>query len=411
MPKKDKKEKKEEGEKSKKADELKDKKTTENKAKDKQKDSPKDKPEEKIEAKRPLVRKIVAVVVLLVILLVAAAVGLYFYSPLEKYTRPIFKSVPYPVVIVGDSKSVITSRELIHNTDAVRKFYESQDLLSKGYRVDFGTEKGELRLKIKEKDVLDKLVENKLFEEFAREKGITVTADEAQAEIEKHVTEHGDKKSLELSLKSLYGWDIQEFRDNVVIPQLYMRKLFLAYVSEIREQEGYIKSVQAKRELQDDGSNFVEVVKEFSEGESARIDGELGWFRYHQLIPEVADVVFKMEVGEISEVIISPVGFHIVQVEEKREQEIVGDSEGEGEEMNEPQTITELRLRQVYIHGKTFLNWIFDQKKQTPMVVLMKDYFWNAEEGHIEFSDDSMKRIEKRLRMNSQGDPSIGNAQ
>ncbi len=361
---------------------------------------------------KSLFKKFLIVAILLLVLIVVTAFSLYFYSPLETYTRPIFKNVPYPVAIVGRSHSVITSANLIQNADAVRMFYESQDLASKGFRVDFTTKEGEMRLKIKEKDVFNKLVENKIVEELARGKGIAITQKEAQKKLDEKIAEHGDRQSLELSLKSLYGWDINDFRDNVVIYQIYLKRLFGAYIFEITEQEGYKKCIEAREELNDNGSNFVDVVKAYSEGESAQNDGELGWFRYHQLIPEVADVVFAADSGKISNVIVSPIGFHIVHVQETREREIITDGKSmENSGKDAAKTIKEVKIRQIYVHGTTFLDWILEQKKQMPVIVLMKDYIWNSQQGEIEFRDQRMKKIEKKIRMNSEGDPSLGNFQ
>ncbi|MEA1925972.1 MAG: peptidylprolyl isomerase [Patescibacteria group bacterium] len=361
---------------------------------------------------KSLFRKFLIVAILLLALIVVTAFSLYFYSPLETYTRPVFKNVPYPVAVVGRSRSVITSASLIQSTDAVQMFYESQDLTSKGFRVDFTTKEGKMRLKIKEKDVFNKLVENKIVEELARDKGIAITRKEAQKKLDEKIAEYGTKRSLELSLKSLYGWNISDFRDNVVIYQIYLKRLFGAYIFEITEQEGYKKCVEASEELNDAGSNFVDVVKTYSEGESAQSDGELGWFRYHQLIPEVADVVFAMNTGEISDVIVSPIGFHIVQVQETRERKIITDGESvESSGKDAAKTIKEVKIRQIYVHGTTFLDWILEQKKQMPVIVLMKDYVWNPQQGEIEFRDQKMKKIERKIRMNSEGDPSLGNFQ
>ena len=372
-----------------------------------EKESEKGKPKKRKEkSMKQLIRKIIIVIVVLAFIVVASAIGLYFYSPLEKYSRPVFKSVPYPVAIVGNARSIVTSRELIRNTDAVRKFYENQDFTSKGLRVDFNTEHGKMRLKVKEKDVFDKLIENRIVEELANEKGIVVSKAEVQQKIDEKISEYGDSKSLELSLGSLYGWSISEFRDNVVIYQIYLKRLFAAYALEVEQQEGFKKAEEAREKIDDKGTNFPEIVKEYSEGESVESEGELGWFRYHQLIPEVADVVFSMEPGEISNTIVSPVGFHIVHLQETREQEVVGENLS-NEEDDSIQKIKEVKIRQIYVHGQTFLDWLMEQKKSLPVIILMKDYTWDSNSGFIEFKDPVMKNNESKIRMRSKGDPSI----
>lgn len=51
--------------------------------------------------------------------------------------------------------------------------------------------------------------------------------------------------------------------------------------------------------------------------------GDLGYFPRGQMVPEFEDVVFAMNVGEISDVFQSPFGFHIAKVNDKREQTLV----------------------------------------------------------------------------------------
>ena len=51
--------------------------------------------------------------------------------------------------------------------------------------------------------------------------------------------------------------------------------------------------------------------------------GDLGYFPRGQMVPEFEEVVFKMEVGQISEVFQTPFGFHIAKVNDKREEALV----------------------------------------------------------------------------------------
>ena len=66
------------------------------------------------------------------------------------------------------------------------------------------------------------------------------------------------------------------------------------------------------------GEDFAELAREMSEGPSAPKGGDLGFFTREQMVPAFADAAFALEPGQISEVVRSPFGFHVIKVEEKR---------------------------------------------------------------------------------------------
>jgi peptidyl-prolyl cis-trans isomerase C len=67
------------------------------------------------------------------------------------------------------------------------------------------------------------------------------------------------------------------------------------------------------------GEDFAELARELSEGPSAPEGGDLGFFSKDRMVPEFADAAFALEVGQISEVVRTQYGFHVIKVEERRE--------------------------------------------------------------------------------------------
>ena len=67
------------------------------------------------------------------------------------------------------------------------------------------------------------------------------------------------------------------------------------------------------------GEDFAELARELSEGPSAPNGGDLGFFSKDRMVPEFADAAFALEVGQISEVVRTQFGFHVIKVEERRE--------------------------------------------------------------------------------------------
>jgi len=71
------------------------------------------------------------------------------------------------------------------------------------------------------------------------------------------------------------------------------------------------------------GADFSEMAKRYSEDPgSASQGGDLGFVKRGVFYPEFESATFSLETGEISNVVESPVGFHIIQLIEKRGESI-----------------------------------------------------------------------------------------
>jgi foldase protein PrsA len=59
---------------------------------------------------------------------------------------------------------------------------------------------------------------------------------------------------------------------------------------------------------------FAELARKFSEDEaSAKAGGDLGCFARGVMVDELEKAAFALKVGEVSDVVRTPFGFHIIQ--------------------------------------------------------------------------------------------------
>ena len=67
------------------------------------------------------------------------------------------------------------------------------------------------------------------------------------------------------------------------------------------------------------GADFVALAKEKSKDPgSAESGGDLGYFTKEQMVPEFAEVAFKLGKGQLSDPVKTQFGWHVIKVEDKR---------------------------------------------------------------------------------------------
>lgn len=100
----------------------------------------------------------------------------------------------------------------------------------------------------------------------------------------------------------------------------------------IRVNEG-TSEADAKQRLEQvrdriaNGAKFEDQAKLYSEDSSNSRGGELGWVSPGDTVPEFERAMQALKIGEISGPVRSPFGWHLIQVEETRNQDVSGERE------------------------------------------------------------------------------------
>jgi hypothetical protein len=276
---------------------------------------------------------------------------------------------------------------------SIQKFYQTQDLSKEGLRIDFTTPDGEKRLQIKEREILDKLVEDKIIGVLAKKNGISISQADVDKAVAQKLNTYGTANDIEKDLFDSYGWSMDDFKKFVILPGVYKEALSLFVAQQntnTDNSQSKIKIEKAQKQLKD-GEDFAKVVSEYSEGASKEKSGELGWVSKDQVLPELQEALFSSKSFEKNSIIESSIGFHIVDVE--------------SEKKDNNQDV--LQLRQIFVAKNTFADWLQDQKKDMKIIVPLSGFTWDDSTGSVGFRKEEMREFEKNERAKAVGDASI----
>ncbi len=328
-----------------------------------------------------------AAAALVIFAFITSLVVAYALPRSNAYTGRFVSYLPYPAAIIGYGDA-ISFRTLAENMASIKRFYESQDFSQVGLRVDFSTEEGQRRFKIREKEVFNKMIEDEAVMRLARARDISVSDDTVREGLRRKLDEYGSGSEVRQNLDKLYGWTLADFEDKVVRPSLYQEKLVERFAEEADLSSDAREKVEAARKMLQEGASFADAAKQHSEGQTASEGGDLGWFTLSDLAPELRVTVSSQKVGVPSDIIESALGFHVVLVEEKKKES--------GKDL--------YRLRQIFAKKTTFADWLTAQMKDVPVLVLSPEYIWNADTAQAEFRDSELRDFEKELLEKSDGD-------
>ncbi|MCS7283396.1 MAG: peptidylprolyl isomerase [Anaerolineae bacterium] len=179
------------------------------------------------------------------------------------------------------------------------------------------------------KQILDWMIEQVLLEQAAAGMGITVTEEEIDAEIARLVADAGSQEEFSRRLERS-GMTLQDLRAQLRADLIRNRVLERVRATVPSQAE----QVHARHILVDtpelaqrilaqlqSGADFAQLARLYSQDESTRdAGGDLGWFpRGVLLAPEVEEAAFALQAGQISQVVRSAFGYHIVQTLERAE--------------------------------------------------------------------------------------------
>ncbi|RME36058.1 MAG: peptidylprolyl isomerase [Gammaproteobacteria bacterium] len=145
--------------------------------------------------------------------------------------------------------------------------------------------------------------------------GILRTALLANAYVEQELMPSAEIKEGEV--RAFYETNKEKFRQEETV---HARHILIRAEpgADAATKEKARQKAEAIRERALKGEDFAELAKETSEGPSGPRGGDLGFFERKRMVPAFADAAFALKPGEISDVVETRFGYHVIKLEERK---------------------------------------------------------------------------------------------
>ena len=120
--------------------------------------------------------------------------------------------------------------------------------------------------------------------------------------------------------------DIQEFEMEIIVVKQSKVKQILLKKNQIISEDEIKKKLNHIRNLIIEGMLFSEAAEKYSEDGSAADKGDLGWLNPGDTIPEFEKEMNNLDLNEISQPVKTPLGWHLIQVNDRREKDLSSES-------------------------------------------------------------------------------------
>lgn len=262
-----------------------------------------------MEKRKKLIMIIIIIIVSVLVLIdVIFLVGIYKYQWTDKYTLTFAKVIPVPAAMVNNSWVKYAAWQ--ENVQGLDHFYAQQDEL----QLDLVDKPDSSEIK---KQELERMINFKILEIIAKEYDVSYSQEDVDREFEETIIPQaaGGEEEVKQTLQDLYGWEIADFKEKVLSEIVIRKKINEHIADEELQSEKKAQAEDVLAKINSEELTFESAAKQFSEDASAAQEGDLGFFEKGVMVKNFEDAAFALEEGQVSEVIRTVYGYHLIKCE------------------------------------------------------------------------------------------------
>ena len=196
---------------------------------------------------------------------------------------------------------------------------------------------------------------DKSLETLLEEQGGSLAELRVALDISFAIDEYMEKTISEEEVEKYFAENISNFNgETITASHILVDTKGVEDEAKLKEAKEKIDKI--KKEL-DEGADFVQLAKAYSDCPSAKAGGNLGPIKRGEMVKEFTDVAYATETNDISDPVKTQFGYHIIKVTERQE--------GEDVKFEEVEDKVKIAL-----HNEKTLNLIQDLQKKSEVKVL-----------------------------------------
>ncbi|HEY0842615.1 peptidylprolyl isomerase [Methylotenera sp.] len=178
------------------------------------------------------------------------------------------------------------------------------------------------------------------------------------------------KGEVSAALRSPNGFHILKLTDKrggsspLIIEQTHARHILIK-LSEVMSEKDAKTKMDGIKERLDNGEKFEVLARQFSEDGTASNGGDLGWVNPGDTVPQFEKAMNNLQPNQISEPVLSPFGWHVIQVLERKKQDM-------SKEAARLKARQEIRARKA---DEAYQDWIRELRDRAFVELRLEDKF------------------------------------
>jgi peptidyl-prolyl cis-trans isomerase SurA len=144
-----------------------------------------------------------------------------------------------------------------------------------------------------------------------------------EEQLKSQIIQHNIKSKIHITEGEVEEYYKENLIDIPQRPEMYKVGMIVRFIKAGDDTKNKVLiEINKIRDELIEGANFAELAKKYSDGPSAQNGGNLGFFGKGMMVKPFEEAAFALMPGEISEVIETQFGYHIIKILEKKGNEV-----------------------------------------------------------------------------------------